>query len=115
MFALPRATIANIRVLSAAVFGLKNCFSHGFSTMAPKKTSQDYLREWREYRAQHGSVPLETSKSAGHALAMRIRKARERGVFNAAELAELDSPTSVPAEAQPKSLASYGFKPASSD
>ena len=90
----------------------------------PKKASADYMREWRDYRAQHGSVPVESPNSAGYALAIRIRKARDRCVFNAAELAELDSPIPAPAAAQPKSagavaaarrlLVSYGFIPVSS-
>ena len=69
----------------------------------PKTTSADYMREWRDYRAQHGSVPVETPNSAGYALAIRIRKARDRHVFDAAELAELDSPIPGPAAAQSKS------------
>ena len=66
----------------------------------PPKTSTDYMREWRDYRAQHGSVSVETPDSAGYALALRIRKARDRGVFDAVELAELDSPIPAPAAAQ---------------
>ena len=66
--------------------------------MPPKKAHSEYMREWRKYRAQHGSVPVETLGSAGYALAVRIRKARRRGVFNAAELAELDSPIPDPGD-----------------
>ena len=68
----------------------------------PKKKSTDYMREWREYRAQHGSVPVENPNSAGYLLAINIRKARERGVFNAEEIrrAAFPSPGSscVPSE-----------------
>jgi hypothetical protein len=41
----------------------------------PKETSAVFMREWRDYRAQHGSVPAESPDSAGYALALRIRKA----------------------------------------
>ena len=66
----------------------------------PRRASADYMREVREFRAQHGSEPVETPDSAGYALATRIRKARAKGVFNAAELAELDSEIPAPAAAQ---------------
>ena len=66
----------------------------------PTKASAGYMREWRAFRAQHGSVPVENSDSVGHALATRIRKARAKGVFNAAELAELDSKILAPAASQ---------------
>ena len=69
----------------------------------PKIAAADYMREWRLYRAQHGSDPVESPGSAGYELALRIRKARDRGVFNTAELAELDSPIPAPAAAQAKS------------
>ena len=39
---------------------------------------------------QHGSKPVETPGSPGYQLARSIRKARSQGLFNAAELAELD-------------------------
>ena len=35
--------------------------------MPPKKDHSEYTREWRKCRAQHGSVPVETLGSAGHA------------------------------------------------
>ena len=66
----------------------------------PRRAAADYMREVREFRAQHGSEPVETPDSAGYALATRIRKARAKGVFNAAELAELDSEIPAPAAAQ---------------
>ena len=68
--------------------------------MPPRRASADYMRERREFIAQHGSEPVETPGSAGYALATRIRKARAKGVFNAAELAELDSEIPAPAAAQ---------------
>ncbi len=70
------------------------------SFFPPRRASADYMREVREFRAQHGSKPVETPDSAGYALATRIRKARAKGVFNAAELAELDSKIPAPAAAQ---------------
>ena len=66
----------------------------------PSKTSADHMREMRRYRVQHGSVPVENPGSPGYALAMRIRKARAKGIFNAAELAELDSKIPAPAAKQ---------------
>ena len=71
-------------------------------TMPPKKSSSDYMREFRDYIAQHGSAPVATPNTAGYALAGRIRKAREKGVFNAAQLAELDSGIPAPAAVQKK-------------
>ena len=59
---------------------------------AQRKSGAAYLREWRDYRARHGSVPTETSGCPGYALATRIRWARVAGKFTAAELAELDAP-----------------------
>ena len=67
----------------------------------PRKDAADYMREVREFRALHGSDPVETPHSAGYALATRIRKARAKRVFNAVELAELDSKILAPA-ATPK-------------
>ena len=69
----------------------------------PKKTSADYMRAERDYRAQHGSGPVETQGSPGYWLAKCIRQARAAGVFNAAELAELDSPIPASAAAKAKS------------
>ena len=69
----------------------------------PKKTSADYMRAERDYRAQHGSGPVETRGSICFWLAKSIRKARAAGVFNAAELAELDSPIPASAAAKAKS------------
>ena len=69
----------------------------------PKKSTADIMRERREYIAQHGTVPVETPNTTGYLLAKRIRTARDQGVFNAAELAELDSPIPAPAAAQAKS------------
>ena len=60
--------------------------------MPPKTTSADYLRAWREYKARHGSLPVESPGSPGYRLAKRIRHARATGKFSAAELAELDAP-----------------------
>ena len=70
----------------------------------PRRASADYMRERREFIAQHGSEPVETPGNAGNALATRIRKARAKGIFNAAELAELDSKIPAPAAgvAQPR-------------
>ena len=70
--------------------------------MPPKKSSSDYMREVRDYIAQHGSAPVETPNTAGYALAKRIHVARTRGVFNAAQLAELDSGIPAPAAVQKK-------------
>ena len=71
-------------------------------TMPPKKSASDYMREVRDYIAQHGSAPVETPNSAGCRLAARIRVARAKGVFSAAELAELDSGIPAPAAVQKK-------------
>ena len=68
----------------------------------PKKSSAEYMREVRDYYAQHGSMPAENRNSPGYALAKRIRKARAKSVFNAAELAELDSKIPAPAAEQKK-------------
>ena len=56
-----------------------------------KKTPTDYMRETRDFRALHKCDPVENPGTPGYALAMRIRKARAKGIFNVAELAELDS------------------------
>ena len=60
------------------------------------------MAEWRKYVVLYGSVPVEKVTSPGCGLAQRIRKARARGVFNAAQLAELNcsSPGSVVAQAR---------------
>ena len=42
----------------------------------PKKTAADYVREWRVYRSQHGSSPVESPGSVGYKMACRIRIAR---------------------------------------
>ena len=68
----------------------------------PKQTAADYMRAVRDYRAQHGSGPVEHPDSAGYGLAKRIRTARAAGVFDAAELAELDSLISASAAAKAK-------------
>ena len=83
----------------------------GSHLSAPPKNSADFMREWRDYRAQHGSVPVETPDSAGYALALRIRKARDRYVFDAVELAELDLPILAPAAAQAKSAGAVSESP----
>ena len=59
--------------------------------MPPKKTSVEYMQEWRNYKAQYGSVPREKPGTPGCALAQRIRQARWRGVFDDIEMAELDA------------------------
>ena len=66
----------------------------------PKKTPADYMRETRDFRALHKCDPVENPGTPGYALAMRIRKARAKGIFNAAELAELDSKIPAPAAKQ---------------
>ena len=72
-----------------------------FAYMAPKKkTSANILCERRKYMVQHGSKPVETPGSPGYQLARSIRKARSQGIFNAAELAELDSPLLAAAAAK---------------
>ena len=53
------------------------------------KTPAHYLREWREFKSLHGSSPMESPRSAGYMLAHRLRMARSRSKFSAAELAEL--------------------------
>jgi uncharacterized membrane protein len=68
----------------------------------PRKAPADYMRQVRDFKAQHGFSPSETRGGAGVALARCIRKARAQGVFNAAELAELDSEIPAPAAAQKK-------------
>ena len=40
----------------------------------PRRASADYMREVRDDRAQHGSMPVENPDSAGYALAMRGRR-----------------------------------------
>ena len=69
--------------------------------MPPKKAPADYLREWREYKALHGSRPVESLGSAGYALAVSIRRARATGKFTATELAELDA-TPLPRATGPR-------------
>ena len=59
--------------------------------MPPKKTSADYLREWRQFKADHGFEPAETKGGVGYSLAVRIRSARARGVFSDIEIAEIDA------------------------
>ena len=51
------------------------------------------MAEWRKYMVLYGPVPVEKVTSPGCGLAQRIRKARARGVFNAAQLAELNCST----------------------
>ena len=65
--------------------------------MPPKTASADYLRAWREYKALHGSLPVDSLGSPGYGLARRIRHGRATGKFSAAELAELDAPPLPPA------------------
>ena len=48
------------------------------ATPTLKRSASASLREWRNFRAQYGSDPVETPGSAGYALALRIRKARGR-------------------------------------
>ena len=59
--------------------------------MPPKKTSADYLREWRQFKADHGFEPAETKGGVGYSLAVRSRRARARGVFSDIEIAEIDA------------------------
>ena len=47
----------------------------------PREASADYMLEVRDYKAQHGSAPVENRESAGYTLATRIWKARAKGVF----------------------------------
>ena len=102
-----------MRALDARSFSLEGkvllCAAVSVAPLCPpKKFPGEYMREWREYRAQHGSAPVENPGSAGYALAKRIRTARGQGVFNAAELAELNSPIPAPAAAQAKAAGAVG-------
>ena len=60
------------------------------------------MAEWRKYVLLYGSVPVAKLTSPGYWLAQRIRRARARGLFNAAKLAELNcsNPGSVVAQAR---------------
>ena len=62
---------------------------HIIAARRARKTPAHYLREWREFKSLHGSSPVESPRSAGYMLAHRLRMARSRGKFSAAELAEL--------------------------
>ena len=115
MLALHGSTVASCRAFSMLVmlgldersFSLEGkvllCAAVAMAPLfPPRKASADYMREVREFRAQHGSDPVETPGSAGYALATCIRKARAKRIFNAAELAELDSEIPAPAAAPKK-------------
>ena len=53
--------------------------------------SLDYLRELREYKALHGTLPVESPGSHGCLLAQRTRKAWIRRYLAEVELAEMDA------------------------
>ena len=64
------------KVLSCAVVAVAPLFP-------PRRASDEYIEEVRDYMAQHGSMPRENTSGAGHTLATRIRMQLERGALNA--------------------------------
>ena len=61
------------------------------------------ITAWRAYIAEHGGPPKESRGNPGEALAVRIRKAKEKGgIFTTSEVTELDA-TIVKGPAEPVS------------
>ena len=66
------------------------------------------MAEWRKYVLLYGPVPVEKLTSPGYWLAQRIRRARARGLFNAAQLAELNCSNPGSGVAQARSAGVVG-------
>lgn len=60
-------------------------------TMPTKRDAQEYLLQYRSFISKYGFKPAETVGNPGHSLARAVRLAKNRGVFNTAQLKEMES------------------------